>query len=352
MKYLDKLVLLLNLAVVIMTFLAYLAPSVNPNYTWIISFFGLFYPLFIIAHFVIICYWLIRKRSRIWISVLTLAIGFKHFITFIPFNSTHEESQSEYVNVLSYNISNALYAYPKDKTLKAQRKQEFIGFLQSFADVDIFCLQEVGEYGNEIIHKAFQKGYHVYHKDKGATIVSKHPILNKGEIEFGTKTNSCLWADIKLPFDTVRVYSFHLQSNQISKDAQRLANQQEIDQKQAWYDIKGMLRKFKNKHLRRTKQANLISNHAQKSPYKIILGGDLNDPPQSYTYNIMTQLGRDAFKSAGYGLGSTYQGVIPLLRIDYLFVDPKVKVHHCEVIKDNNFSDHFPLLSSLNWPGT
>lgn len=351
MKFIDRLILLANLCVVVMTMLSYLAPTVNPNFTWIISFFGLFYPVFILMHVGFMFYWMMRKPSRIWISLFTIVVGYKHFLTFMPFNGPKEESDNEYVTILNYNISNALYAYPKDKSIQSERRDELVDYFQSLDQVDVFCFQEVADYGREILKKSFSKDYHFYYKDKGATIVSKHPIIRKGEIDFGTITNSCLWADIVLPFDTIRVYSFHLQSNQISNDAEKLASQQDIDQKKAWYDIKGMLRKFKNKHIKRTKQATLIAEHAKKSPYKVLMGGDLNDPPQSYTYNIMNDIGRDAYREAGAGIGTTYHGVIPLLRIDYLFVDPKVAVQDCNVIK-NDYSDHYGLLTTLKWPGT
>ena len=95
----------------------------------------------------------------------------------------------------------------------------------------------------------------------------------------------------------------------------------------------------------------MIVDHAKKSPYKVLMGGDLNDPPQSFTYRIMSEVGNDAYRKAGSGIGTTYHGVIPLLRIDYLFVDPRVGIHKSDVIK-NNYSDHYGLMTVLKWPGT
>ncbi len=274
-------------------------------------------------------------------------MGWSQFKGFISFNNKTTETTGETVSMMTYNISNASFGYDKKKKNRDTKKEAFIDFLRQYQETDIFCIQEVGDYAYDILKKTFPDHY-LYFKDKGAVILSKYPFIKKGEIDFGTITNSCLWADINLKFDTIRVYSYHLQSNQISRVAEKLANQTEIDQKQAWYDIKGMLRKFRNNHLQRSRQAEKIAAHAKKSPYKIILAGDLNDPPQSYTYHVLSALGQDAYRERGFGIGTTYAGRIPLLRIDYMIVDPLLKVSSFDLIKDH-FSDHYAISVLLEW---
>lgn len=201
------------------------------------------------------------------------------------------------------------------------------------------------EYGYDIIRKVFPE-YHLHYTGKGAVILSRYPFLKKGEIDFGTITNSCLWADVKIENSPVRVYSFHLQSNQISQDAENLSLQTEFDQKRAWYDIKGILRKYKNRHITRSRQAEKLAAHAKKSPHPVILSGDMNDPPQSYTYQMLSRLGTDSFDARGKGLGTTYAGNIPLLRIDYIFSDPVFSVLDFKIRKER-FSDHYAISAVL-----
>jgi endonuclease/exonuclease/phosphatase family metal-dependent hydrolase len=348
-KFFDRLMLIANLAVILMTFLAYVAPHVNPNYTWILSFFGLFYPVLILANIFFIFYWIFRKWTRIWPSVLCLLFGYNQFFGFISFNAPRGENEKDQITIVNYNISNALYAYDRDKEEKSLKRDAMIEFIKDFEDATIFCFQEVGDYGMEVLKKSFQKGYQIHSVNKGAVIVSKYNIVKKGEIDFGTKTNSCVWADIATPYDTVKVYSYHLQSNNISRTAEKLANQTEIDQKKAWFDIRGMLSKYKNRHIKRAKQVTLISDHVAKSKHKVLIGGDLNDPPQSYSYHVMSTLGKDAFRTVASGIGTTYNGVIPLLRIDYMFVDPRLDIHRCKIVKEY-FSDHFPMVTTVEWP--
>ncbi|MBK8624370.1 MAG: endonuclease/exonuclease/phosphatase family protein [Saprospiraceae bacterium] len=350
MKFFDRTILLINLGVILATFLAYLAPNIDPELTWTISFFGLFYPVLLIINVLFIFYWLFKKPKYLWPSVLCIALGWSQVKGFISFKDQKPETTDETISVMSYNISNASYGYDKRKKNRDIKKEAFIDFLKQYKETDIFCIQEVGDYAFDILKKTFPN-HHLYYKEKGAVILSKHRFLNKGEVDFGTKTNSCLWADIKLSFDTIRVYSFHLQSNQISRDAEKLANQKELDQKQAWYDIKGMLRKFRNKHLQRSRQAEKIAAHIKKSPYKIIMGGDLNDPPQSYTYHVFSSLAKDTFRERGSGIGTTYAGRIPLLRIDYIFADNALEVSTFDIIKDH-FSDHYSVVATIEWSDT
>ena len=348
MKILDKGILLLNICVVIATLLAYLAPVIDPELTWTISFFGLFYPVLLILNLGFVVFWIFKKTSYLWPSLICIALGYSQLKGFIAFNSEIIEQGGETITFMTYNISNASFGYDKKKKNRDEKKEAFIEFLKQYKETDIFCIQEVGAYAYDILKKTFPS-HHMYYKEKGAVILSKYPFIKKGEIDFGTITNSCLWADINLKFDTIRVYSYHLQSNRISADAEKLANQTEIDQKKAWYDIKGMLRKFRNHHLSRSRQAEKIEGHAKKSPYKNILAGDLNDPPQSYTYHVLSELGKDAFRERGYGIGTTYAGKIPLLRIDYIFVDKALKVNTFDIIKDS-FSDHYAVSSTFEFP--
>lgn len=348
MNFIQKVILFLNIIVVLATLLSYLAPVIDPSLTWTISFFGLFYPLFFVFNVLFIVWWALKRSKNIWLSIFCIIIGWSQLNGFISFKSQKLETTGETISVMSYNISNASYGYDKKKKNRDIKKESLLQFLNKYNNIDIFCIQEVGQYAHDVLKSSFPN-HHFYYKDKGATILSKHPFLKKGEINFGTITNSCLWADIILPFDTLRVYSFHLQSNQISRDAEKLANQKEIDQKKAWYDIKGMLRKFRNHHLARSLQAEQVAAHASKSPYKIILAGDLNDPPQSYTYHVLSKMGNDAFKERGFGIGTTYAGKIPLLRIDYIFADDRLNVATFDIIKDN-FSDHYAVSSELEWP--
>jgi endonuclease/exonuclease/phosphatase family metal-dependent hydrolase len=49
------------------------------------------------------------------------------------------------------------------------------------------------------------------------------------------------------------------------------------------------------------------------------------------------------------GMGTTYAGKIPLLRIDYIFADQNLEVATFDIVKDP-FSDHYAVISTIEWP--
>ena len=346
MLFFDRTILLINLGVITATVLAYMATQFSSKVTWIISVFGLFFPVLLIINVLFILYWIVKRPKYVWPSVLCLLIGWSAVKGFVGFNSSDSEISSEALNIMTLNISHASFAYDRDRAIKKVKRHDFVEYFKQYRDLDIFMLQEVGDYAYEILKEIFSK-HHIHYIKKGAVIVSKYPIIKKGEINFETITNSCVWADIRLPHDTLRVYSFHLYSNRVSVDAEELAHNPRTDSKKAWYDIKSIIKKVRDSHYVRIRQAQMIKDHAAETEHTLILGGDLNDPPQSYTYKMMTDMGQDAFKVRGSGLGTTYAGIIPLLRIDYLFVDEDCDIRLFDVI-DTGFSDHYAVRATID----
>ncbi len=104
--------------------------------------------------------------------------------------------------------------------------------------------------------------------------------------------------------------------------------------------------KLKQAFLLREEQANYIAKHIQKSPYPVLVCGDLNDTPSSYAYNQLSHGLKDAFKEKGIGFGSTYAGTLPFLRIDYAFTSQDCTVDAFRVIPISS-SDHYPIYVHL-----
>jgi endonuclease/exonuclease/phosphatase family metal-dependent hydrolase len=96
----------------------------------------------------------------------------------------------------------------------------------------------------------------------------------------------------------------------------------------------------------RSIQADIIEEVRNNSPYPVLFTGDLNDVPNSYTYFKVRGELRDAFLEKGYGLGRTFRGLSPTLRIDYIFSDSRFSVAQFKREK-KNYSDHYMLVADL-----
>jgi len=97
---------------------------------------------------------------------------------------------------------------------------------------------------------------------------------------------------------------------------------------------------FKN----RAEQAMAISTHISNCPYPVLLCGDFNDTPMSYSYSeILRNNLQDAFVESGKGLGRTYIGAFPSFRIDYILHSKSIKSKGFSTMTSNTLSDHYPL---------
>jgi endonuclease/exonuclease/phosphatase (EEP) superfamily protein YafD len=80
------------------------------------------------------------------------------------------------------------------------------------------------------------------------------------------------------------------------------------------------------------------------SPYPVIVAGDFNDTPVSYTYRVMRRGLNDAFVEAGYGAGFTYRGKYPPNRIDYIIYGEGIECTDFDIVKVR-YSDHYPVIA-------
>lgn len=345
MKQLKKLLLLLNIILVVGLAMAYLSPGTNPNENGLFSLMGVFYPILLLANMAIMLIWMLFDYKYMFISLVAILLGWNHLTGFINISLPSAQNDKG-ISIMTYNIKHGYSWRAKNKKVDENRKAEFGVFLDNLPPVDVFCLQET----NSMTNGFFGKKYQAYNKHsvpgRGAVIWSKYPIVSGGQIDFGTKTNSCVYADLNVRGKVVRVYNMHLQSNQVSKDADKIVENSSLNEPETWSNIGTILKKYSAASRKRSLQAEKIHAHAKTSPHPVILAGDINDPPTSYSYGVLKEGMQDAFLAKGNGLGTTYGGSIPLLRIDYVLADDNIKVldYTCKRAK---YSDHYPILVNL-----
>ena len=68
--------------------------------------------------------------------------------------------------------------------------------------------------------------------------------------------------------------------------------------------------------------------------------------PGSYTYKTIKGNWQDAFLEKGFGVGATFLGLSPTLRIDYILANSPWELRGWESI-DENLSDHHMIMADL-----
>ena len=350
-----KFMFFLNSLVVAWVLLGWLCLKIPHAVFWPAGFVALSLPVALLLNFLFLLYWLFKLNVRLLLPLAVVVLGWGLHTRGFGLRFAEDEAPEkteDQIRVLSYNVRIFnTYAHLQDKNLRSSRLMiEWI----AKHPADIFCLQE---YYNEPDSRVFNSKSKIgknYHKESfistslvnhigaefGLAIFSKYPIINKGTIKFGKLTqNHAMYADIKLPSDTLRVYNFHFQSMSIEE--------KDIDESikdEASVKTKGkkLLRRFKRGFVARNAQVDTLVNHIKACPYPVIICGDLNDLPYSYTYDKLERNLDNAFANKGSGFGSTYNGKIPFLRIDNQFFSDQLEIEWFKMHDTITWSDHFP----------
>lgn len=336
--------------------LSYLSPYTNPKEYWLFSFFGLAYPYLLLANVLFLTWWIIRWNKLYWLSLACILVGWMNMKHLFHFGGGPSDSKNG-IKVLSYNVRLFdLYNWTHNK----DTRDNIFSFLQK-ESADIVCLQEYfqGDSGyfetrDTLMDITRAKDAHIEYTLSrakkhhwGIATFSKYPIVNKGKIVFKTRSNNiCIFSDLKIGEDTVRVYNLHLQSIHFGYadykfiDALKEKNDT-LDAEDIEIASKNILRRLKRAFIKRAEQSEKVLAHIAACKYPVIVCGDFNDTPFSYTYHSFSRQLQDAFMESGNGIGSTYYGDFPSYRIDYILHSEDLTSSGFEVLHQE-LSDHFP----------
>lgn len=334
----------LNIVVVLFTVLAFLAPYIDPEFLWIFAFLAIAFPVLVFLNIAFVIFWIWKRNLLVIFSLAILILGYKPVLGILGFG-TQKKSNEKTIVVGTYNISGLSSIDPSSDDFGKLTKADFEKFMNEMGKIDILCTQETETKSRKLISAACDFPYYFKHQTLHTCIFSRLPILDHGSINFKNSYNSAVWADIKYEEKVVRVFSVHLQSNSVSNLAKKTFEPDEFNKK-TYRGVLKILARIKRATVMRAKQAQQIEAIIRKSPYPVIVGGDLNDPPQSFVYAHISKGLKDSFREGYWGVGSTYNGGFPFLRIDYILTDPKIDVISHK-IKRVKFSDHYPVFCKL-----
>jgi len=317
---------------------------------WVTGFVSLTIPLLLLLNLGLLIYYLLRPNAMLLLHLGLILLGHEYVNSSFSYNPTvsRQQSEEELFSVLNYNVRVFnTYAYLQNKN---QPGKSMVKWLAE-EDADIKCLQEFyNDNGSEVFNTVEKLSSSKYYSlvspafvnrigaQFGLAIFSRYPIVNSGDINYDQDTNHqhALFADVDTGSDTLRVYNVHLQS--MSIDANKIDDFERAGE--TYLDI---ARKLKFGFVERARQVNNLMQHIANSPHPVVVCGDFNDVPYSYTYQTLKDNLSNAFEEAGHGLGFSYNGKLFFLRIDNQFYSEQLKAIHFETFRDIPFSDHFPV---------
>ncbi len=345
----DSIGKLVSAGIILLTFLSYLCPHVDPaGFPWL-SFFGTAFPYLMLANAAQAVIWLWRRGRFAFYHIGILLVGWAYVDSFVGLSFSPGTVPESAISVATNNVGGIYRGHKRvTKELREKIVSNYANFMRENGFPDVLCTQETtGGFYRLLAEKL---GYqHTFNLKKGTVIYSRFPMEAAGDIPFEKTWNSVLWADIRLPSGRlVRVYNVHLQSNRVTGDTEKVIEDSEFRDEQTWGEIGDILERVGGATRVRAQQVKLLHDHVAACPHPTIVCGDFNDTPNSYVYRVASENMKDTFRERGLGFGSTFAGVLPFLRIDYILTDKRLTTYACHRVRAE-VSDHYPVFAEVGF---
>lgn len=334
-----------NIFTVLLLWLTVVSTYVSPNEFPSLSLLGLFFPIFVAIDIAFIFFWLIFRFSLVWVPILGLAVVSGYAMDYCPIN-TKEYPLDSAICIVTYNMG----GLQTDGD-----RQEVMRFLKE-KKPDIACFQEMA--GSMMNMPEFLQFVDSMHYNRvigtGKYILTRFKLLGDTmHIDYPTspvRANNSTACWIHCQGDSLLLVSNHLESNSLSDSDKTEYKDMILEPERERVEQGGRLlkRKLGSAAYYRGAQTDtlcaLIDKNAGKS---IVMCGDFNDTPISYTYQQIAKRMNCAFRETGRGTGFTYKRNGIYVRIDHIFISKDWRCLKCYVDDEIRASDHFPVVAYM-----
>jgi len=342
-----------NVATVILMIFAGYADRINPVEHPMLSSMGMLFPFFLLANLLFIFFWITFKWKKLWIPIIGYAIVYVPLTIYMPLHTTQEVPEGT-IKLLSYNVCQYGGNY------KYERGFETVYDYLKKQDADIVCIQEDVDTWRKYVFQWYKKIYPYNdttnfvespHCKNGVGIHTRFPILRKERIPYESEANGSVAYYLKVGKDTIIVVNNHFETTNLSEE-DRLRYKEmlkgELKRDTVKEESLFLLEKLGVASAKRAPQAEavhaFIEAHRQ---YPIIVCGDFNDNPISYSRRTVAKGLTDCFAETGRGIGLSYNQKGFYFRIDHILCSDHFQPYNCEVDNKMDASDHYPITCKL-----
>lgn len=349
------------ITVLLLLLMSNMAAWLSPDRYWPIAVTGLLFPfLFLMCMVGTLVTLLLRKRLAL-LFLLSILISIPNVLKTVAIGSTKKNTTSNSIRVMSWNVGIMNFSASDTMTAIRENKKIFTEIKNSQAEV--VCLQEFftalypGSHYNllDSVARTMRYPYFYFSKDhpyfsaefySGSVIFSKYPIIDTLRIPFRDGSNGAvIKATILKGKDTINVVTSRLQPIYLNGYDYATIGMQKKEHA-IWRGVPTIVRKLQFGFKQRTSQVAQIDSLVKKSKYPVITCLDLNDTPTGNAYHCLHKNMADVWRSAGAGLGRTFQFFSPTLRIDYIFCSDTFEPVYVQRINSSG-SDHLALITQL-----
>lgn len=339
-----------NVAIVLIMLLLGYSGCFNPVEHPILACSTLLFPVFLVINLLFLVFWLFFYWRGAIIPFVGYLICYFPIRTYIPFNIVSEPPEGA-IKVVSYNVAGYGYGVlglPNDEP------SEVVSWLID-SDADIICIQEGGISAadarvNDVLKKKYEFSKEEV-KDKGTalSLFSRFPILKSEFIEYESKGNASVAFEIDYHGKEVVIINNHLESNGLSMEVKQNFKQMvkgDLTAEEAKGESRVLFDRLRDAVRKRAPQAEAVAAYIAKcrdEGKSVIVCGDFNDNPISYTHRTIAKDLTDCYVSSGKGPGWSYARGGMRVRIDNILCSDEWEPYGAKVDTKVTVSDHYPV---------
>ena len=334
----DIFVGVVTLVVVALFITTLFIPTLDPRECGEISTLGLVAPFIYIAQTVLMFYWIVRWRVIVAVPMILISLmGVFQLSLFykLELRRVYTESNlkpkydKKALNVVTYNVRSFIDDNGK------RCIDSVVGVIKAL-NPDILCLQEMGfsDIADSLLEPLRPMPRSLSRVDLSPAIYSRYPIIRASRID---TMKNFVWADIvikkdKSREDTIRVFNTHLHTTAIRRvDIDYIENHEYLED-DSLGQMRSMIDRLTENNRVRASHADTLAKIVAASPYPVIVCGDFNDTPVSYTYRTVVRRLNDSYRKVGRGYSHTFRGFMDMLRIDYVLSSDEFEPLSYEVV--------------------
>lgn len=325
---------------------------VSPQYSGrIILTLGYVFPVLLLLMIGLMVFWWLLSKRISTVLILFFLCCIPRIWYYTPMNIVNKDKDiTSQLSVLSYNIHGG----------GKEKQEKIINYILN-SKADIVALQEYTEpVGGELsqMTKRLRKIY-PYHRfsaktqnkwnAQGLALFSKYPIKSAERIGYDSKRNSSELYRIDLYRNELLLINNHFESTGITSADRSYLKELVQGEKELREDVSyRLVNTLAASSGKRAMQADTVAAIIDTVTLPIIVCGDFNDTPISYTYRKLAHHLDDAYIDKGVGPGFTFDTNPIMVRIDHILYGNGLKAINCNITKVN-YSDHYPIQAEFTW---
>lgn len=351
-KFTIQMVAGANVATIVVMFLVGYSDRLHPADFPILSNVGLGFPVLLIANLAFLIFWLLFKPRYVLIPFVGYLVCYVPIRKYTPFNVPQEVPDGA-IKVLSFNTWGFGQGNVDD-----DGENPVIRYI-SDQDADIVCVQEAAynpttsAFLDSLIYPKYVYRDTTLHPNRGEILAlySKYPILSKERINYVSAGNQSVAYRLKIENDTVVLINNHLETTGLTLEEREQFKELvkgKLETNKAEQASRSVISRLSKSTQVRAPEAEAVARYIEwHKGESIILCGDFNDGPISYTHRTIAKNLTDCYVAAGNGPGISYHKAGFFVRIDNVMCSLDWEPYECKIDNEIKASDHYPIICYL-----